>query len=254
MCVDVNVCLSTALPAPIVTISPASDVLTVGQSYTLTCNVMVVPHLVVEPTIQWTKYDGTSVITSSSSGTSLQLNFDPLQLSDGDIYTCTANINITDIETSVSSDASRDVIVMSKLYNIIRVEMILCLYSTVPQPTVVITRSHNDTVYVGTELILISSITFNDLTGVDVPLTVDIIWTRDDDDITSDTHITVSDVSGSIDTSYIATLIYSPITNDDSGIITATITVTPSEISQYIQTATVMTQDIMIDVQGIAYM
>ena len=66
MCVDVNVCLSTALPAPIVTISPASDVLTVGQSYTLTCNVMVVPHLVVEPTIQWTKYDGTVVVTSNS--------------------------------------------------------------------------------------------------------------------------------------------------------------------------------------------
>ena len=129
----------------------------------------------------------------------------------------------------------------------------ICLYSTVPQPTVVITRSHNDTVYVGTELILTASITFNDLTGVDVPLTVDIIWTRDDDDITSDTHITVSDVSDSSDTSYIATLIYSPITNDDSGIITATVTVTPSVESQYIQTATVMAQD-MVDVQGITYM
>ena len=126
------------------------------------------------------------------------------------------------------------------------------MYSTVPQPTVVITRSHNDTVYVGTELTLTASITFNDLTGVDVPLTVDIIWTLDDDDITSDTHITVSDVSGSSNTSYIATLIYSPITNDDSGVITATVTVTPSEISQYIQTATVMAQDIMVDVQGIA--
>ena len=252
MCVDVNVCLSTALPAPIVTISPASDVLTVGQSYTLTCTVMVVPHLVVEPTIQWTRQN--ELITISSSGTSLQLNFNPLQLSDGDIYTCTANIDITDIATSVSNETSRDVIVMSKLYlNIIRVEMILCLYSTVPQPTVVITRSHNDTVYVGTGLTLTASITFNDLTGVDVPLTVDIIWTRDDDDITtSDTHITVSDVSGSSNTSYTATLIYSPITNDDSGIITTTVTVTPSEISQYIQTATVMTQDIMVDVQGIA--
>ena len=129
----------------------------------------------------------------------------------------------------------------------------ICLYSTVPQPTVVITRSHNDTVYVGTELILTASITFNDLTGVDVPLTVDIIWTRDDDDITSDTHITVSDVSDSSDTSYIATLIYSPITTDDSGIITATVTVTPSVESQYIQTATVMAQD-MVDVQGITYM
>ena len=115
MCVDVNVCLSTALPAPIVTISPASDVLTVGQSYTLTCNVMVVPHLVIEPTIQWTRQNEAELITTSSSGTSLQLNFDSLQLSDGDIYTCTANIDITDIETSISNDTSRDVIVMSKL-------------------------------------------------------------------------------------------------------------------------------------------
>ena len=117
MCVDVNVCLSIALPAPIVTISPASDVLTVGQSYTLTCNVMVVPHLVVEPTIQWTRQN--ELITTSSSGTSLQLNFDPLQLSDGDIYTCTANIDITDIAISVSNEASRDLTVMSKLYNIL---------------------------------------------------------------------------------------------------------------------------------------
>ena len=216
---------------------------------------MVVPHLVVEPTIQWTRQNEAGLNITSSSGTSLQLNFDYLQLSDGDIYTCTANINITDIETSVTNDTSRDVIVMSKLYNVIKVEMILCLYSTVPQPTVVITRSHNDTVYVGTELILTASITFNDLTGIDVPLTVGIIWTRDNNDITtSDTHITVSDVSDSSDTSYIATLIYSPITNDDSGMITATVTVTPSEISQYILTATVMTQDIMIDVQGMSCM
>ena len=43
MCISVNVCLSKALPAPTVTIlSPASDVLTVGQLYTLTCTVMVV--------------------------------------------------------------------------------------------------------------------------------------------------------------------------------------------------------------------
>ena len=76
---------------------------------------MVVPHLVVEPTIQWTRQNEAEVITISSSGTSLQLNFNPLQLSDGDIYTCTANIDITDIETSVSNETSRDVIVMSKL-------------------------------------------------------------------------------------------------------------------------------------------
>ena len=71
MCVDVNVCLSTALPAPIVTISPASDVLTVGQSYTLTCNVMVVPHLVVEPTILSSCYFKFYMICSVIMGTVL---------------------------------------------------------------------------------------------------------------------------------------------------------------------------------------
>ena len=110
VCVDVNVCLSTALPAPIVTISPASDVLTVGQSYTLTCTVMVVPYLVVEPTIQWTKYDGTSVITSSSSGTSLQLTFNPIMTADSNVYTCRACIDITDITLSVTSESTWEIL------------------------------------------------------------------------------------------------------------------------------------------------
>ena len=110
MCVIVNICLSTALPAPIVTISPASDVLTVGQSYTLTCNVMVVPHLVVEPTIQWTKYDGTLVITSSSSGSSLLLNFNPIMTSDSNVYTCRASIDIIDIALSVTSESTWEIL------------------------------------------------------------------------------------------------------------------------------------------------
>ena len=108
--------ISTALPAPTVNISASSDVLTVGQSYSLTCSVMVVPHLVVEPTIQWSKHDGATVITTSSSGTSLQLHFNSFQLSDGDMYTCTASIDITDIAISVSNVKSKAVIVMSKLY------------------------------------------------------------------------------------------------------------------------------------------
>ena len=108
MCVDVNVCLSTALPAPTVTISPASDVLTVGQSYTLTCNVMVAPHLVVEPTIQWTKYDGTVVVTST--GTSLSLKFNPIMTADSNVYTCRASIDITDITLSVTSESTWEIL------------------------------------------------------------------------------------------------------------------------------------------------
>ena len=106
--------LSTALPAPVVTISPASGSPTVGQTYSLTCSVQVVPHLVVEPSIEWTRQDGT--VVNTSSGYSLQLNFNPLQTSDSNHYTCRASITITG-DISVSGENSSDVVLTSELRN-----------------------------------------------------------------------------------------------------------------------------------------
>ena len=79
-------------------------------------------------------------------------------------------------------------------------------------------------------------------------LTLDISWTRGSDVIVSDTRITVSDVSGS-DTSYTASLTFSPITTDDTGSYTTSVTVRPTTTSQYIQTVTV-TDTEMVDVRG----
>ena len=125
------------------------------------------------------------------------------------------------------------------------------MFSAVSEPTVVITRNHDDIVYVGTTLTLTASITLSDLTGVDVPLSLDISWTRDDDVINYDTRIIVSTVTSG--TSYTATLIYSPITTDESGLVTANVTITPSVESQYIQSVTAMAQD-MLGVQGTSCM
>ena len=121
---------------------------------------------------------------------------------------------------------------------------------TVPQPTLVITRSHTGIVYAGTEFTLTTSIIFTnqDMRGVDVDLTLDIIWTSGSDVIISNTRITVSGVSGS-DTSYTASLTFSPITTDDTGSYTASVTVSPTTTSQYIQTVTV-TDTEMVDVRG----
>ena len=95
------------------TISPASGVPTAGQTYSLTCSVVVVPHLVVEPSIEWSRQNGG--VVSTSSGTSLPLSFNPLMTSDGDRYTCQASVDITSISVSVSGEESRDLRVRSKL-------------------------------------------------------------------------------------------------------------------------------------------
>ena len=72
----------------------------------------VVPHLVVEPTIEWTRQDGT--VLTASSGSSLQLNFNPLMTSDSSHYTCQARVNITGV-VSVSGQDSRDVLLAGKM-------------------------------------------------------------------------------------------------------------------------------------------
>ena len=104
---------STALPPPVVTISPASGVPTAGKTYFLTCSVETVPRLVVEPNIEWSKLDGS--VVSMSSGYNLPLNFDPLMTLHGDLYTCRASVDITDINVSLSVERPIELIVLCKL-------------------------------------------------------------------------------------------------------------------------------------------
>ena len=66
----------------------------------------------VEPSIEWTRQDGT--VLNASSGSSLQLNFDPLRTSDITHYTCHAMLDITGV-VSVSGEDSIDLLINSKL-------------------------------------------------------------------------------------------------------------------------------------------
>ena len=84
--------------------------LTAGHTtFSLTCSVMLEPHLVVESSFIWTKQDSTSQITGSNP----HLNFTLLKTSDSGHYTCTVSVNITD-ETFVSGEDSLDIVVTSK--------------------------------------------------------------------------------------------------------------------------------------------
>ena len=68
----------------------------------------VVAHLVVEPSIEWTRQDGT--VVNASSGYSLQLYFSLVMPSDITDYTCQASVAITGI-VSVKAQASRNLLI-----------------------------------------------------------------------------------------------------------------------------------------------
>ena len=85
-----------------------------------------------------------------------------------------------------------------------------------------ISRSHNDTVYIGTQLTLTSHIS---VSGVDDIISVEISWTRGNDVIVNDFHTTVSGVSGN-SSRYSASLSFSPVTTADGGPIIVIVTIT----------------------------
>ena len=85
-----------------------------------------------------------------------------------------------------------------------------------------ISRSHNDTVYIGTQLLLTSHISLSDVDSMEV--SVKITWTKGSDVIVNDSHTRVSAVSGN-SSRYTASLSFSPVTITDGGPITATVTI-----------------------------
>ena len=113
---------------------------------------------------------------------------------------------------------------------------LLCL--PVPQPTVVINRIYSSLINAGNNFTLNAEITFSDPTVVDVGILLALNWSRDDVLITSNNRISVSSVSTS-ESGYTASLTYTPIATSDSGLITATVSVSPSDDSiSYIQSVT----------------
>ena len=110
-------------------------------------------------------------------------------------------------------------------------------------------RSRGGTVYSGTRFTLTSAISFSDVSGVDVDISLDISWTRSSAVIASDGRTTASGVSGS-GTSYTASLFFSPIAISDSGQFTATVTVSPTTTSQYIQSVNATANTEIVTVEG----
>ena len=108
-----------------------------------------------------------------------------------------------------------------------------CVVSPVPPLTATIQTNFAGTVYAGTEFGLSTDISFNDLSGVDVAVTVGISWSGGGGVISNGSRTAVTPVSGGGD-SYTASLTYSPITTSDGGQFTANVTFRPTAESVYI--------------------
>ena len=96
-----------------------------------------------------------------------------------------------------------------------------------------------------------AEISLNISAVVNVSLSLTISWSRDGNIIISNDHITISNVRDS-ESGYTASLTYSPIVTSDSGLITATVTVSPSDDSMYIQSVTATANDTLC-IQGKTY-
>ena len=98
---------STALPVPMVTITPSSLVITSGQSLTLICTVAVEEYLVVLPAVQWMDSNGQEVDgvkNTIDTVTTSELTFTGLVTSQAGPYTCRGRINVPSVVDRDNSD------------------------------------------------------------------------------------------------------------------------------------------------------
>ena len=109
----------------------------------------------------------------------------------------------------------------------------------------IIRKSCKCAVFAGTEIVLTIDISFSNKSFVDVDIVFVIEWSREGNVIVNDDRIKIS----SVNNLGRASLTYSPIATSDSALITATVTVSPSDDSMYIQSVTA-TATVTLTVQG----
>ena len=111
-----------ALPPPTV-LTTSSGTMSPGSSITLSCTVGVVEGLIVQPAIVWTKQavsvDGDAALNSISVGAVrtdniVTLTFTPINTSDAGQYTCTATVDITAINITVTNSSMVDIRLQSE--------------------------------------------------------------------------------------------------------------------------------------------
>ena len=118
--------MSLVLPAPNIVLPP-SVMAKAGQSLSLTCNVTVVEHLMVDPVLEWVDSSGNTLpamdtVTSGVVSTRT-MHFNPLLTSHGGRYSCRASIGVSGIYLS-QNERYLNLTIQSGYINVSRQEYI----------------------------------------------------------------------------------------------------------------------------------
>ncbi len=111
--------LLLGLPAPSI-ILPPSVMAKAGQSLSLTCNVTVVEHLMVDPVLEWVDSSGNTLpamdtVTSGVVSTRT-IQFNPLLTSHGGRYSCRAYVFIPGSVPPTQSEGYLNMTIQSRFY------------------------------------------------------------------------------------------------------------------------------------------
>ena len=122
----------------------------------------------------------------------------------------------------------------SKLhFHLVNIHALWFSLHTVPAPTVIVIVTDGP-LYTGTDLTLTCNITLD--LAVDFEVTVTVVWSRPGGTLPSDDRVIVSETMGS-GPSYQSTLIFTPLTSNDTGDYTCEVTVVTAETTSFIITS-----------------
>ena len=252
----------------------SSGTMSPGSSITHSCTVGVVEGLIVQPAIVWTKQavsvDGDTALNNISVGAvrtnnTVTLSFNSINTSDAGQYTCTATVNVSAINITVTNTSMVDIRLQSEwVHGFFITYNVFISSPTVPSPTVSLTLSSADSTVSANSSTSQSYLAGSTLTitcDIDVPLSINTMinvimeWTRDGSDIENSSRVSFTTATETTPSHYQTQLVFSTLSSSmDSGNYECSVTINSNNSLLYVEDSTLVNESTTVSVQGTNYM
>ena len=249
----------------------SSGTMSPGSSITLSCTVGVIEGLIVQPAITWTKQavsvDGDTALNSISVGAvrtnnTVTLSFNSINTSDAGQYTCTATVNVSAINITVTNSSMVDIRLQSEwAHGSFMAYNVFISSPTVPSPTVSLTLSSADSSTVSanssTSQSYLAGSTLTITCDIDVPLSINTMinvimeWTRDGSDIENSSRVSFTTATETSPSHYHTQLVFSTLSSSmDSSNYECSATINSNDSLLYVEDSTLVNESTTVSVQG----